>query len=60
MVVGAGVTYAVVMDRVESALNAPMSEVPSDEVLEVKKGTSLRRLLSELETRGLVISAQEA
>jgi UPF0755 protein len=60
MVAGAGVTYKLAMDRIQSALSAPMSEVPSDEVLEVTKGTSLRRLLGELESRGLVTSAQEA
>jgi UPF0755 protein len=60
MVVGAGVTFKLVMDRIDSTLNSPMSEVPSDEVLEVTKGTSLRRLLGELETRGLVGNAQEA
>lgn len=60
MVIAGVVTFKVAMDRIDSTLNAPMSEVPSDEVLEVKKGTSLRRLLGELETRGLVGNAQEA
>ena len=60
LVVGAGLSYQLAMGRIDAALHAPMSEVPSEEVLEVKKGTSLRRLLVGLEERGLVPSAQEA
>jgi UPF0755 protein len=48
------------LKRIDAQLNAPMSEVDSDETFEVAKGTSLRRLLGQLEERGLVGDAQEA
>ena len=60
MLVGAAIAAKVGLQRVEAHLHGVMSEVAGSETLEVKKGTSLRRLLTQLEERGLVSNAQEA
>jgi UPF0755 protein len=61
-VVIASIAYAGLWfsERLEAKLHAPMATVASEEVLEVRRGTSLRKLLVELAERGLVDDADEA